>query len=171
MPWGMKLLDAIWTYHPNQSLIGWQAVKMASWGLSYGVLPGYAIGHIMARDCVNNNSPYMPNDLHWKITWIWVMLMCMHLYVTLKCQSPFKGFSKQLKRPEQSQFNSSGWFDTNEMYKIIPSHSSLWCELQLVHSLEAFIIVLHSSWQFLKVLSFLCWKLWNIIHVVITRSC
>lgn len=77
-------------------------------GVELWVLPSYAIGHIMAKGCVNHNSLYMPTDLHRKITWIWVMLMCMHLYGTLKCQSPFKGFSKQLKRPEQSQFNSSG---------------------------------------------------------------
>lgn len=146
MPWGMKF------WLPSEHVI--PSITHRLTGRQNGVpgvelwcsarLRGYAIGHITARDRVNNNSLYMPTDLHWKIIWICVMVMCMHL----KCQSPFNGFSKQLKRPEQSQFNSSGWFDTSKMYKIIPSHSSLWCKAPItLHSLEAFIIVQHSSWQ------------------------
>lgn len=133
-PWGMKLLAAIWTcFTITHSLVDrlskW---RPAGWVMISARLRAWLCDRAYYREpCANNNRLYMPTDLHGEIIWICIMVMCKHLYVTLKCQSPFIGFSKHLKRPEQSQFGSSGWFDTSEMYKIIPSHSSLWCKLQL----------------------------------------
>lgn len=87
MPWGMTFWLPSEYVISHQSLTGWQAGKMASWGLSDGVLPDCVVMRqgILWRETVWTITAYTCQQIYIeKLYEFCVMVMCMHWYVTFE---------------------------------------------------------------------------------------